>query len=677
MVAAAAGGSLHPLEQTLHALLAQGKVPSVNDLGGMEAIAQSVSSVAASPIAAEILATILRSLSEAGGDDALVWKEPIGTLVQGAMVDTVLIEMIDATDACEHLPQLVIEDVFMAFLQKATNTSGAISAYARAIALEGAFRLALTSRRRQLRLLDMLLSITAADEPQYLQYAAKILGIAHSHWREGEIVNVLKGLVDCDEAAYEATFELGMAGLASALDEPQRDVAASFFNEALLWFNKAKALRETAPEASLYSESLTLLTDFEAQRTKQELAERSQTIHKAAFELLAWHTDASVPAWLGARHVQAACWNSLASTLVSLTESLEEVSWWEPAVVIESQVLAAYSAGRTVLKRNREGYLETLLRPRIETSIGRREGQAYLLKRWVLQNRQHALVPEADAILSGIEHAISHGAEASRPFEAGTVWAPVATVLSQVHCSEETEQRVKELIANAFISSLENLSGAEIDIFDHCRSAVENHPDHRDNIRGAKLFDTVLLWTVRFLKNRLEMTRKDDASVAYLFENAGGTLPLESALQDDYFRWLSTQTAAGEIEATNLGGGRADVALKTSGERIVIEVKREMQNASFDTLAKSYAGQTSEYQNVSIRLGFLLVLDLTEAKRAGAPHIRSLVECRPVMRAGEGEPRYVVIVKVPGRRYSPSAVRADGSGSKEYLKTAPNRAAGK
>lgn len=677
MVAAAAGGSLHPLEQTLHALLAQGKVPSVNDLGGMEAIAQSVSSVAASPIAAEILATILRSLSEAGDDDALVWKEPIGTLVQGAMVDTVLIEMIDATDACEHLPQLVIEDVFMAFLQKATNTSGAISAYARAIALEGAFRLALTSRRRQLRLLDMLLSITAADEPQYLQYAAKILGIAHSHWREGEIVNVLKGLVDCDEAAYEATFELGMAGLASALDEPQRDVAASFFNEALLWFKKAKALRETAPEASLYSESLTLLTDFEAQRTKQELAERSQTIHKAAFELLAWHTDASVPAWLGARHVQAACWNSLASTLVSLTESLEEFSWWEPAVVIESQVLAAYSAGRTVLKRNREGYLETLLRPRIETSIGRREGQAYLLKRWVLQNRQHALVPEADAILSGIEHAISHGAEASRPFEAGTVWAPVATVLSQVHCSEETEQRVKELIANAFISSLENLSGAEIDIFDHCRSAVENHPDHRDNIRGAKLFDTVLLWTVRFLKNRLEMTRKDDASVAYLFENAGGTLPLESALQDDYFRWLSTQTAAGEIEATNLGGGRADVALKTSGERIVIEVKREMQNASFDTLAKSYAGQTSEYQNVSIRLGFLLVLDLTEAKRAGAPHIRSLVECRPVMRAGEGEPRYVVIVKVPGRRYSPSAVRADGSGSKEYLKTAPNRAAGK
>ncbi|WP_049794569.1 hypothetical protein [Methylomonas methanica] len=324
----------------------------------------------------------------------------------------------------------------------------------------------------------------------------------------------------------------------------------------------------------------------------------------------------------------------------------------------ESQVLAAYSAGRTVLKRNHEGYLETLIRPRIENSIGRREGQAYLLRRWLLQNRHHALVPEAASLLNGIEHVISQGAKSSRPFEAGTVWAPVTAVLSQVHCSEETEQRIRRLIENAFTSSLENLSGAEIDIFDHCRSAVENHPDHRDNIRGAKLFDTVLLWTVRFLKNRLEMTRKDDASVAYLFENAGGTLPYEGALQEDYFRWISTQTAAGEIEATNLGGGRADVALKTTGERIVIEVKREMQNASFDAIVKSYAGQTTEYQNVSIRLGFLLVLDLTEARRTGAPHIRSLVECRQVTRAGEDEPRYVVMVKVPGRRYSPSAVRA-------------------
>jgi hypothetical protein len=650
----------HPLERALYGLLGEGRVPGVADLGGLGAIVEGSSTVATSPLAGEVLAAVLREPGLANGDDALRWRTAVGNLVRGAVTDTVLVEMIDAAHACESLPEIVAEEIFMALLQKATSISGEISGYARAVALEGAFRFALSNRRRQFRLLDALLSITLADGPEYLPYAAKILGVAHSYWREDELVNVLTGLVDCEEAAYEATFELGMAALTSALDEPHRETAARLFGEALRWFRKAQVLREHAPEALLYVESLTLLTDFEGHGTKPELAARSRSIHQAAFELLAWHTDDSSPAWLGARHLQASCWNSLASVLISLVDSLDEVSWWEPAVVIESQVLAAYSAGRTVLKRNREGYLETLLRPRIEASIGGREGHAYLVRRWALQNQQHALIPEAHALLTGIERAMSPAVEVPRhPFEAGTVWAPVAAVLSQARCSLETEHRVKELIANAFTSSLENLSGTEIDIFDHCRSAVEKHPDHRNNVRGAKLFDTVLLWTVRFLKNRLEMTKKDDATVAYLFESADGTLPLESALQDDYFRWLATQTAAGEIEATNLGSGRADVALKTTGERIVIEVKRELQDASFDALTKSYAGQTSDYQNVSIRLGFLLVLDLTEAKRAGTPHMRSLVECRSVLRAGEDAPRYVVIVKVPGRRYTPHAVRAD------------------
>ncbi len=664
MVSNLAGTLFHPLERALQTLLVQGKTPRVEDLGGVDAIAKAAPSLMTSPLAGEILSALLRMPSEALGDDTHAWMDSIGCLVRGATSDVVLIEMVDATVSHGELPEIAVEDVFMAFLHKAADLSGRVSGYARAIALEGAFRMAASTRRLQFRLLDVLLGIKASDEPTFLRYAAKIMGVAHSHWREVELLCILKGLAECEEAAYDASFEMGMAGLTSALDESRRDVADSLFKDALFWFKKAEATRETAPEAVLYGECLTLLTDFEAHRSKLELNRRSASVHKAAFELLAWHTDASAPAWLGARHLQAACWNDLANTLASLAESLDEVSWWEPKVVIESQVLAAYSAGRTILKRNRDGYLETLVRPRIESSISGREGQAYLLKRWLVQNRGHELVLEANAVLEGIERAMPKRAEVSRnPIEAAAVWAPVAAVLSQARCSEDTERRVREVISNAFASSIENLSGAEIDIFDHCRSAVENHPDHSKNIRGAKLFDTVLLWTVRFLKNRLEVTRKDDPSVAYLFEKEDGTVPPESALQEDYFRWLSTQAAVGEIEATNLGGGRADVALKTTGERIVIEVKRETQDASFDFLAKSYAGQTTDYQNVSIRLGFLLVLDLTEAKRQGTPHIRSLVECRSVLRKDEAEPRHVVVVKVPGRRYLPSAISASARGA--------------
>lgn len=50
-----------------------------------------------------------------------------------------------------------------------------------------------------------------------------------------------------------------MAGLASALDEPQREVATSYFLDSLHWFKKAESMKEAAPEASLYGECLTLL----------------------------------------------------------------------------------------------------------------------------------------------------------------------------------------------------------------------------------------------------------------------------------------------------------------------------------------------------------------------------------------------------------------------------------
>lgn len=683
MVVAESRPLLHPLEIKLQSLLAEGKSPNVDDLGGVEAIIGAAPSLAISPLAGEILSAVLRDVGNVAVKDTRPWKELIGILVHGAASDIVLIEMVDALDACMQLPDAIASDAFTAFLEKASNSSGDLTGYARAVALEGAFRLAAANRRMQLRLLDTLLGVEVSDEPQFLRYAAKIMGVAHSHWREAALVTALQVLTDCDEAAYESCFELGMASLASALDESHREAANSFFRDSLQWFRRAESMREATPEATLYGECLMLLTDFEAHKTESELRQRSALIQKSAFELLAWHVDASSPAWLGARHVQAACWNDLAGTLASLADSLQEISWWEPRVVIERQVLAAYSAGRAILKRGHDGYLETLIRPRIEASIAQREGQVYLLKCWLQQNRNHGLVGEADAILSGIDHLMSAGAEVPpNPTEAAAIWAPVAAILSQARCSEETKRRIGELVANAFAFSLENLSGAEIDVFDHCRSSVENHPDHRNNARGAKLFDTVLLWTVRFLKNRLEMTKKDDPSVTYLFETADGSLVPESALQDDYFRWLCTQSASGEMEPTNLGGGRADVALKNTGERIVIEVKRELQDASFDALAKDYAGQTTDYQNVSIRLGFLLVLDLTGAKTEGTPHIRSLIQCRSIQRVGESEPRYVVIVKVPGRRCVPSAISKSAkpsaaTGKPKRKRTQKARAAGR
>lgn len=89
----------------------------------------------------------------------------------------------------------------------------------------------------------------------------------------------------------------------------------------------------------------------------------------------------------------------------------------------------------------------------------------------------------------------------------------------------------------------------------------------------------------------------------------------------------------------------------------------EMEDSSFESLAASYQAQATDYQNVSVRLGFLLVLDLVSTDNEGTPHISSLVRAQSVQRAHEDSPRLLVIVKVPGNRKRPSdltkAAKAD------------------
>lgn len=117
---------------------------------------------------------------------------------------------------------------------------------------------------------------------------------------------------------------------------------------------------------------------------------------------------------------------------------------------------------------------------------------------------------------------------------------------------------------------------------------------------------------------------------------------------------MATYASGSDLEPTNIAGGRADIRLKSGPERLIVEVKREEKDCSFDALFESYEAQTTDYQNVSIRLSVLLVLDLATPNREGTPHLTSLFEMRRVRRCSESQSRLILAVKVPGRRKRPS-----------------------
>ncbi len=644
---------MHPLEIKAIAALEEGEELSVVALGGLGAVAEAAEPLGRSPIAPSVVTAMVRYWTSAAASEGPLLHRTFEVLLGEVSTDFVLMEVVDLLDSAQPLPGEADSACFRSFLEKAKNKR--LSALARSAGLEGAFRWSVTDRRRQLRLLDVLLGIDTDDDPEFLRHAAKIMGLAYGHWHEQDIVQRLAGLRVVEAVRADASFELGMAKLDDALESAVRDESQALLAEARDFFQASVLTPGPDAAARLYAACLDALATFAAGTDANRLKDESNRIERLAFELSADESSADRPLWMGSRHEEAICWSSLANTLAAVAADLHEQSWWEPRVVIEDHMLAAYTANRTLLKRGADRSIEVLIRPRIEASLVKHEGQAYQVKAWLRRNPSHIHTAAAQELINRIDLFFPEEERKSEnPTWAMTGTSPVVALIDKAQVSEDQKRVLFEVAASAFSLQLDNLTAAEWQVIDSCRTIVAAHPDHKSNLHGRRLYDALLLWTVRFLVNRLEMTQKDDPTVAYLFENETGTLPHEDALQDDYFRWLCTVTAGSDVEATNVGGGRADVRLRSSNERIVTEVKREMADSSFDGLVAHYAGQAGDYQNVSLRLGFLLVLDLAREPDAGTPHLTALVQTREVVRAGEMIPRLITIIKVPGRRKRPS-----------------------
>jgi hypothetical protein len=619
---------LHPIERVVVSHLQSGQEITIETLGGIEAVVASADALGASRFQPEIL----RSLVD-------YWKATLPTrdehlqtafvrLLGGSPNDFTLMETIDLLDTRRPLPGKGDEICFSSFLAKAQDLS--LPALTRGIAAEGSFRWAVSNRRWQLRLLDFLLGVSVTEAPEFVRRIAKLSGVAHSHWHESELLGKLTEFTESSEAATDASFELGMASLMDGIDADGPGVALSSFEGAKGWFEKSLSHSEVNPEAQLFLDCLNLLTAYQSAVDRQIFTDTLNRISTSAFELSAWFDTQDSPSWLGTRRLETVYWNQLALAMEGLLDHLDEASWWEPAAVIEQHVLAVYGANRVILQRGPDGTINSLLRPRITASLARYRGQAHQLKIWLHKNSTHEWAAEAQHLLTEVERTASGTDLPVNPSDAAVEQPSIAALIDKRHLPESTKNTLLQVVGNAISVHVDNLTGAEIDIIEDAIQNAGHHPDYQTNPHAQRLFDTVLLWVVRFLFNRLEVTKADDPTVEYLFQRADGSNVTEDALQADFFRLLTTNAAGSDLEPTNLGGGRADVRLKSSSERVVIEVKRELGGSSFDALAASYQAQTTDYQNVSVRLGFLLVLDLANNTNEGTPHIRSLVQTRLV-----------------------------------------------
>ncbi|MFD1110991.1 hypothetical protein [Pseudoroseomonas ludipueritiae] len=256
--------------------------------------------------------------------------------------------------------------------------------------------------------------------------------------------------------------------------------------------------------------------------------------------------------------------------------------------------------------------------------------------------------------------------------------------------------------ADAYRLSVDTPSPREDRILEKLVSGLERNKDYADE-RTRSVVNAVLAALLRFFVHRLDSTRANDPGSFYLFASTErlnpfappGTSPppakeaapaapagakaaskkttkpkvekpakatperdqFERNLQLDFANFLRASLGgAVHLERSDVAGGRADIVVDHLAVRLVIEVKREDDDASHEGLRARYGAQASEYSNTNARIGFLLVLDRSR-KDGTSGDIEEKFSVQTITKTGDKEPRMLVFAVMPGKRKRPSELQ--------------------
>jgi len=563
-----------------------------------------------------------------------------------------LAEIVDLLSR-QDLGEVLHRRLWKTFLKRVDDRSSSYGV--RAQALHGALLLAQHQKGLLHQLKGFLTDLNVGDDALFLRHVAKILGVVLAHSPEPEFREKLNELLGVPEARDEAAMELGLDALRLGLDAETQEPAAKAFETALYWFNIALASSEDRVDAELYARCLGILVNVQ-----RGLGDHPTTdiagLADAAWRYSAYlgSADELHPSWLGAQSSERLHWTLLASKLGTLEVQLKKKVWMNAARAIEDELLAVYQASRSILFKDGDTGLDQVIRPRLAASLLLHRRHLDELDQWIEENRASPLLPEAAAMRQAVEQA-REASTLHRPFMEGSEGRALQAIFDAGRVPPEAWKGLAALLESALIDLSPNENPVAEQIVADILALMERNADFSTSRIARSLFTAVLIQSTYFLSHRHETGTGSDPEGAYLFIRRPNDLPLENALQRDYFRLLRMSGLHDHVqmEVRDQGAGRADVYFKASGVSTVTEVKRTTQNMDHDGLLRSYGLQTTAYQSTNVTFGFLLVLDLSD-RGGGQPHLREQISLQSRTPPGQATAYDVVVMRVQGQRKMPS-----------------------
>lgn len=633
---------IHPIEAYIISELETHQTPDISNIGGLDAVYLHRNELSKSPIADEILRAVI------SGTDA---QDQHQTKLLIGLFSEVFLHNQEPVVIRETLRLLAantgrLKNCFSTVLELSGNATR--NGILRRYYLAAAFEIALVDPAKKHSLIGYLLETDGTEDPEYLTHLVKIIGLGFTFFDQHDLFTKLVSLENC--ANEERYYELGMGWIHKGLNAAAREESKRCFKNALEQFNLAT---DTGREdARNYTFILGLLDKFTKRALTSEIQPLISSLQNGISIISAWNPSDTALSWTGLRNTELMNWNLLAEKLGTLTVNLDELSWFEPQMIIEEYLLKIYSSSRSILNKTSGHGVDQLIQPIIRERMADQQTQVYLLEEWLKKKPEHELWSIAQELKSQI--ADFKSTQPSGNKRGTTILSNVVPAVAKLDGKEKTEfqnfitayiQTNAASTSKVITSTFEQLCNQLTQVSSFCDPEVKLS------------FQIILYQSLVFLKLRMDHTKKNHPGMEYLFKISKH--PLESALQEDYYTFMSGQPSIGDLhtETMDVASGRADVSFNFGSYHIFTEVKREMNDCSFDNLCKLYLGQVMEYGNTSAKLGILLVLDLTD-KSHGIGSFESQVRVQISSTASDQEKRGVVIIKMPGNRLTPSAVKS-------------------
>lgn len=638
-------GDAMSLEAYMVDLLERGEGPTAEHFGGLAALLMRSSEIARSDFAPEFMSVVVAAALATGADVS----DYVADQMVASMDDVALNEMIDTMTPVLPLNDKGARRAFDHLLVMAMARDRPSSL--RVAALRGALLLTGGSQRRLAKFVGELGYCGCDDDTYFLAHAVRIAGIVYATETAGGLHQLIADMLALPAVADQSHFELGMINFRKATTETDPAVVLVTLTSAETHFEAAARLRASRYDARAFGCAVSVLRMFHSGEDVADLATIADEVGVAASNFYSYNTSEGW-AFDQSRSLQLAALTSVARTVAGLASSMLDPIWLEGARIIEEELLVAYCANRTVIAGSPGHGLDVILRPRIESGLRKNGRHAAMVDSWLQRfvgNRPDELAALANVVATGLG--------SNPPFiEAGDGRPPFSAVLERLRSSGEVGS---DELASAIERTVEVEAHHTSDNIQRMMGEIGREfvglIDFVGEARGRYL---MICWKLLlFLEHRLDATASQDPTGAYLFHVPGRKPPLEKELQADALHFLRRGKIPSGDEIRGVGGGRADIEIKIDRHRFVIEVKRELGDASFDNLMASYGDQAKTYQATNVKLGFLFALDLA-GKARGTPDIETCMQVRRGVMFDDDIDRGLVLLRMPGNRLSPSALSA-------------------